>query len=107
MNNRLTFFLLTGLLLARACGAQQLIADIQQGTNMALPVSPNGEIVVVDLVGQLWQLPITGGAASPLTPSDVSARNPRFSSNGEYLVYQSQVAGQWDLWLLELATSER
>jgi len=94
-------------LLASPCGAQQLIADIQQGTNMALAVSPNGEFIVIDLVGQLWQLPITGGAASPLTPSDVSARNPRFSSDGDYLVYQRRIEGQWDLWLLELVTGER
>jgi Tol biopolymer transport system component len=107
MKSRLTTFLLTGLLLASPCDAQQLIADIRQGTNMALAVSPDGEFIVIDLVGQLWRLPITGGAASPLTPSDVSARNPRFSSDGKYLVYQERVAGQWDLCLLELTTGDR
>ena len=93
--------------LVNLCAGEDLIADVKQGTNMALALAPNGETIVVDLVGQLWELPVTGGAASPLTPSEELARNPRFSPDGEFIVYQRLTVGQWDLWLLELASGVR
>ncbi|MEE8249649.1 MAG: hypothetical protein V3R59_05410, partial [Gammaproteobacteria bacterium] len=67
------------------CAGEDLIADVRQGTNMALALAPDGETIIVDLVGQLWELPVTGGAATPLTPIDEPARNPRFSPDGEFV----------------------
>ena len=90
--------------LANLCAGQEMIANIQQGTNMALALSPDGETVVVDLVGQLWELPVTGGAATPLTPIGEPIRNPRFSPSGDHIVYQRSAGDQWDLWLLERAS---
>ncbi len=89
------------------CAGEDLIADVRQGTNMALALAPDGETLIVDLVGQLWELPVNGGAAAPLTPIDEPARNPRFSPDGETVVYQRSSAGQWDLWLLDLASGDR
>ena len=43
----------------------------------------------------------------PLTPAGEQARNPRFSPDGERVVYQRRSGEQWDLWLLELATGEQ
>ena len=37
--------------------ADQQIADIRQGTNLALTLAPDGQTLVVELVGQLWRLP--------------------------------------------------
>ncbi len=74
---------------------------------MALALSPDGETLVVDLLGQLWSLPATGGGARPLLPAEETARNPRFSPDGRRLVYQAYSRGQWDLWLLELTTLTR
>ena len=95
------------LCLAGAGAAAQQITEIRQGTNMAVTVSPDGQRIVVDLLGQLWSLPVTGGAAEPLTPEREEARNPRISPDGSRVVYQRLVDGQWDLWLLDLATRER
>jgi Tol biopolymer transport system component len=83
------------------------IADIQEGTNISIALSPAAPILVTDLLGRLWQLPATGGGAEPLTPEDEAARYPRFSSDGRSVVYQRLVHGQWDLWLLDLETHER
>jgi len=84
--------------------AQEIAASVSQGTNMALALSPDGTTIVVDLLGRLWSLPISGGGAEPLGSADELARNPRFSPNGEQLVYQQLTRGQWDLWLLDLDT---
>lgn len=83
--------------------AQDRIADVSEGTNIAVALSPDGTTLVVDLIGQLWQLPLSGGAANPLTPATTIARNPRFSRDGNTLVYQGQEGNQWDLWLLDIS----
>ncbi len=97
---------LAALALGGTAVAQQF-ADVRQGTNMAVAVSPDGATLVIDLLGQLWTLPATGGGAEPLTPEGERARNPRVSPDGTAVVYQRLIDGQWDLWLLELATGDR
>ena len=94
-------------LIGSSASGQEVVASVSQGTNMALALSPDGETLVVDLMGQLWSLPATGGGAQLLLPAEESARNPRFSPDGNQLVYQQYSRGQWDLWLLELATRTR
>lgn len=94
-------------LLAQVAEADERIADIRQGTNLALAVTPDGNTLVVDLLGQLWSLPVTGGGAVPLTPAGEAARNPRVSPDGTRVVYQRLVDGQWDVWLLEIGSAER
>jgi len=88
--------------LAAPSWGENRIADVREGTNIALAVSPDGATLVVDLIGQLWQLPLSGGAANPLTPATTIARNPRFSPDGSTLVYQSEEGTQWDLWILDV-----
>lgn len=95
------------LLLQGSAAPAQQIADIRQGTNMALALTPDGATLVVDLLGQLWKLPTAGGGAEPLTPDREQARNPRVSPDGKSVVYQRLIGGQWDLWLLDLETGER
>jgi len=90
------------VLLTTTADAQQRIADIRQGTNLSLALAPNGETLVIDLLGGLWQLPASGGGAKPLVRAGHGARNPRFSPDGKRLVYQRWIDGQWDLWLLDL-----
>lgn len=105
MKRAVAAVLLAGI--ASAAVAEERIADIRQGTNLSVALAPNGATLVVDLTGQLWSLPATGGGAVPLTPAGEQARNPRFSPDGARLVYQRRSDDQWDLWLLTLATGEQ
>ena len=89
---------------ALPAGAEERIADIRQGTNLAVALAPDGTTLVLDLLGQLWALPAAGGGARPLTPAGEEARNPRFSPDGGLVAYQRRSGDQWDLWLLDVAT---
>jgi len=104
MNWRSFASLICACLITGVCAGEQRIADIREGTNMALALTPDGSGLVVDLMGQLWELPVTGGGANSLTPATVVARNPRFSPDGKFIVYQSDSNGQWDLHVLERAS---
>ena len=88
------------LLLAGKALAQ--VADIRQGTNLALAISPDKQTLAVDLLGGLWTLPVSGGGATPLIPPGSGVAQPRFDAAGERLVFQRWLDGQWDLWLLTL-----
>jgi Tol biopolymer transport system component len=92
---------------AAASQAEPRIINISQGTNIALALFPDGESLVIDLLGRLWLLPASGGSAEQLTPDDEAARHPRVSPDGRWIVYQRLVEGQWDLWLLDAETRDR
>ena len=87
--------------------AQPVIADVRQGTNLSVAAMPGGATLVIDLLGQLWKLPVSGGGAEPLTEPGDPTFKPRVSSDGKLIVYQRLVAGHWDLWLLDVATREQ
>jgi Tol biopolymer transport system component len=97
---------LLSVFIAGGAHADEQIADLRQGTNISAAVSPRGDTLVVDLVGRLWRLPVSGGAAVPLTPSGDIARQPRFSPDGRLLAYQRLVGDQWDIWLLDLDSGD-
>jgi len=107
MNFRTVVIVACGLLASHLATGQALVTTVNQGTNMALALAPDGRTLVVDLMGQLWRLPASGGGAELLLATQEIARNPRYSPDGRQLVYQQYSRGQWDLWLLELATMTR
>ncbi len=82
---------------ASASGSASGSADVRtltitEGTNFAVTVGPD-ETTVVDVQGALWKLPGT-----PLTDGLGDDRLPRFSPDGQQLVFQSFRTGDFDLW---------
>jgi hypothetical protein len=54
---------------AGSAGAEERIADIRQGTNLAAALAPGGNTLVVGLLEQLWRPnvdPCMPGASTPL-----------------------------------------
>lgn len=90
-----------------AAKAQTRVAEIREGTNMALALSPDGATLVTDLLGGLWSMPVNGGAAAPLTPAREGVHHPRFDPGGATIVYQKLVDGQWDLWSFDVASGRQ
>jgi hypothetical protein len=87
-------------------GASSQIADVRQGTNISIALSPDGANLAIDLLGGLWTLPVTGGGAVALVPAGSGIGQPRFDRDGKRIVVQRWLDGQWDLWLFDLATGE-
>ena len=96
--------LAAGLVGAQDRGARSV--RVTEGTNFAVAASPAGDEVVMDLQGTLWRLPLTGGAAEPLTDGLGDDRLPDFHPDGSRFAYQSFRSGTWDIWQLSLPSGE-
>ena len=73
-----------------------------EGTWISLDVSPDGRTIVFDLLGDLYTMPITGGRASPLLTGMAYEVQPRFSPDGESVVYVSDRSGGDNVWTMRL-----
>ena len=81
-------------------GSRRIAFSTDQGTWTSVDVSPDGETLVFDLLGDLYLLPIDGGAAKRLTHGPAWDSQPRFSPDGETLVFTSDRSGIDNLWLI-------
>ncbi|UCD23644.1 MAG: PD40 domain-containing protein [Gemmatimonadota bacterium] len=71
-------------------------------TWMSLDVSPDGQTIVFDLLGDLYTLPITGGRAVGITKGLAFDAQPRFSPNGETIAFISDRSGGDNLWTMRM-----
>jgi Tol biopolymer transport system component/imidazolonepropionase-like amidohydrolase len=69
-----------------------------EGTWMNLDVSPDGQRIVFDLLGDLYLLPIDGGKATRQTSGRAFDVQPRFSPDGQQIAFTSDRSGGNNLW---------
>ncbi|MFN8570779.1 MAG: amidohydrolase family protein [Gemmatimonadaceae bacterium] len=72
-----------------------------EGTWMSVDVSPDGRTIVFDLLGDLYTVPMAGGAATRITNGLSFDAQPRFSPNGKQIVFVSDRGGADNLWIAD------
>lgn len=75
-----------------------------EGSWLSLDVSPDGSTIVFDLLGDLYTIPVAGGAATRITEGLAWDAMPRFSPDGSELLFVSDRSGAENLWVLDLET---
>ena len=70
-----------------------------EATWLSLDLSPDGKMIVFELLGDLYTLPITGGEATRITSGQGYDMQPAFSPDGKKLVFISDRNGSENVWV--------
>ncbi|MGI2102483.1 amidohydrolase family protein [Shewanella oncorhynchi] len=79
----------------------QVKVDVNEGTWMNLSVSPDGKHIVFDLLGDIYQIPVTGGEAKPLAQGIAWQMQPVYSSDGKHIAFTSDGDGGDNIWIMD------
>ncbi|UCF68508.1 MAG: PD40 domain-containing protein [Acidobacteriota bacterium] len=74
--------------------------DTTETTWSNVDVSPDGKMIVFDMLGDLFTVPIEGGEAHALTSGIDWSFQPRFSPDGRQIAFISDRAGGDNLWIM-------
>ena len=77
-----------------------------EATWMSVDVSPDGQTIAFDLLGDIYTIPITGGKATLVTDGMAFDSHPKFSPDGEHILYISDKSGSENAYYLNLETEE-
>ena len=86
---------------------RQVRIDVSEGTWMNLDVSPDGERIAFDLLGDIYTLPIEGGRATRVAEGLPFESQPRFSPDGRQIAFTSDRAGGDNIWVMDVNGQNR
>lgn len=83
-------------------GSQQTEVSftVNEGTWMNLDLSPDGQELVFDLLGDIYIMPVTGGKATVLRQGKAMEVQPRFSPDGSKICFTSDAGGGDNIWTM-------
>ena len=98
---------LRALILLCLAFAQEADAQttITRGASLSVDAAQDGRLAI-DLLGDLWVVPGGGGEARQLTRNLKTVQGPRWSPEGDRLVYSAVADGQQGVWVYDLNSDE-
>ena len=81
--------------------ARNISIDTRSGTWMSLDVSPDGNTIAFDLLGDIYVLPMAGGEARAINSGHAWSMQPRFSPDGSEIAFISDAGGGDNIWIMQ------
>lgn len=72
-----------------------------EGTWISLDLTPDGQTIMFELLGDLYTLPVKGGEATRITSGQAYDMQPRYSPDGSKVVFVSDRNGSENLWIAD------
>lgn len=73
-----------------------------EGTWMSVDVSPDGQSIAFDLMGDIYTIPMAGGKATLVTKGLAFDTHPRYSPDGKKLLFTSDRSGSENVWYIDM-----
>ncbi|HLF46937.1 MAG TPA: amidohydrolase family protein [Chitinophagaceae bacterium] len=74
---------------------------VNEGTWMNLDVSPDGNEIIFDLLGDIYSIPVSGGESKLLRGGHAFEVQPRFSKDGKKILFTSDAGGGDNAWVMD------
>ncbi|MEK7264614.1 MAG: amidohydrolase family protein [Pseudomonadota bacterium] len=81
--------------------------NVDEGTWMNVDLSPDGRTIAFDLLGDIYTMPVTGGAPTRIAEGLAFEMQPRFSPDGKKIAFTSDRAGGDNLWIMNRDGSDK
>ena len=86
--------------------ARTLEFETDEGTWISLDVTPDGQAIVLELLGDIYKVGIAGGEATRLTQGVPFDSQPRVSPDGKWLAFISDRNGSDNVWVTQANGTE-
>ena len=80
---------------------KEVTLELDEGTWMNLDVSPDGQWITFDLLGDIYRMPISGGKTTLLRGGLPFEVQPRFSPDGKHILFTSDAGGADNIWMMQ------
>lgn len=81
--------------------------SVEEGTWMNLDVSPDGQTLAFDLLGDIYTMPISGGTPTRISEGLPYETQPRFSPDGKRIAFTSDRGGGDNIWIMNRDGSDK
>jgi Tol biopolymer transport system component len=73
---------------------------LHQASALTLALSPDHHTIAMNLLGNVWTLPVSGGTATRITSLQQDTAYPDFSPDGKTIAFQSYKSGTFHIWAM-------
>ena len=80
--------------------ARKTTFTVDEGTWMSVDLSPDGSTLLIDILGDIYTVPVAGGKAKAITTGPAYDWHPRFSPDGKTIAFTTDRGGTDNIWLM-------
>ncbi len=91
----------------RGATIEQVPIQTDEGTWMDVDVSPDGETIAFNVLGDIYTMPITGGTPTRIAEGLSWEVQPRFSPDGQRIAFTSDRGGGDNIWVMNRDGSDK
>ena len=84
----------------------EVVINTKSGTWMSVDVHPHKEELIFDLLGDIYTISLSGGAAKALSSGMAWDMQPRYSPDGQWIAFTSDRGGGDNLWIMPSSGGE-